>query len=138
MTTGELPAPKSRKETYLGKAAGMDIEKLPVPASREELYLNAIAENGGGGGTTYTAGDGIDITNNTISVDTDTIQPKLTAGTNITISADNTISATSGSSITVVQTTGSSTTDVMSQKAVTDITGNIETALNAINNGTGV
>lgn len=37
----------------------------------------------------------------------------------------------------VVQITGTSTTDVMSQKAVTDIIGDVETALNAINNGTG-
>jgi hypothetical protein len=50
---------------------------------------------GGGGGTTYTAGDGIDITDDTISVDTDTIQEKLTAGTGIDIT-DNTISATGG------------------------------------------
>ena len=35
----------------------------------------------------------------------------------------------------VVQTTGQSTTDVMSQKAVTDIIGDIESALHAINNG---
>lgn len=46
-----------------------------------------------GGGSSYTAGDGIDISNNEISVDTTTIQPKLTAGTNITIDADNVISA---------------------------------------------
>lgn len=38
---------------------------------------------------------------------------------------------------TVVQTTGSSTASVMSQKAVTDIIGNVEAALNVINNGTG-
>lgn len=36
---------------------------------------------------------------------------------------------------TVSQTTGQSTTDVMSQKAVTDIIGDIETALHIINNG---
>lgn len=36
---------------------------------------------------------------------------------------------------TVVQTTGQSETDVMSQKAITDILGNIESALNIINNG---
>lgn len=35
----------------------------------------------------------------------------------------------------VVQTTGQSITDVMSQKAVTDIIGDIESALHAINNG---
>jgi hypothetical protein len=37
-----------------------------------------------------------------------------------------------GSSINVVQTTGSSTTDVMSQAAVTDIIGGIETLLSNI------
>lgn len=74
-------------------------QDLPEPANRTEEYLNAIAQNtaGGGGGGSYTAGDGIDITDNTISVDTDTIQEKLTAGTNITIS-DNVISATGGGS----------------------------------------
>ena len=40
-----------------------------------------------------------------------------------------------GSTINVVQTTGQSTTDVMSQKAVTDIIGDVESALNIINNG---
>lgn len=74
----------------------------------------------GGGGSSYTAGEGIDITDNEISVDTETIQPKLTAGTNITIDANNVISAEGSSSINVVQTTGTSITDVMSQKAVTD------------------
>lgn len=38
---------------------------------------------------------------------------------------------------TVVQTTGQSTTDVMSQKAVTDIIGNVETILQTLNSGTG-
>lgn len=49
----------------------------------------------GGGGTTYTAGTGIDITDDTISVDTSTIQEKLTAGTGIDIT-DNVISASGG------------------------------------------
>lgn len=40
-----------------------------------------------------------------------------------------------GSTINVVQTTGQSTEDVMSQKAVTDIIGNVESLLNVINNG---
>lgn len=38
---------------------------------------------------------------------------------------------------TVVQTTGQSTTDVMSQKAVTDIIGNVETILQTLNSGNG-
>lgn len=93
----DLPAPKSRKEEYLATAAGMTGIELPEPASREEIYLDAIAQGGGGGGgSAYTAGDGIDITNNEISVDTETIQPKLTAGTNITIDENNVISAEGG------------------------------------------
>ena len=46
-----LPNPESRKEAYLAKASGMTVENLPEPASREEQYLNAIAQGGGGGGT---------------------------------------------------------------------------------------
>lgn len=117
----------------------------------------------GGGGTSYTAGDGITIADDTISVDTTTIQEKLTAGANIQISAENEISATDttysaftgtdgqtagvaglvpapattdadkflksdgtwgtagGGSVTPVQTTGTSTTDVMSQNATTSM-----------------
>ena len=41
------------------------------------------------------------------------------------------------SNITPVQTTGQSTTDVMSQKAVTDIIGDVETILRTLNSGTG-
>lgn len=121
--------------------------------------------------TTYTAGNGLDLTGTTFSVDTTEVATKsdlggkqntLTAGTNITIS-DDTISATDttylaftgtdgqtagtsglvpapattdadkflksdgtwdvagGSSINVVQTTGTSTTDVMSQDATTKL-----------------
>ena len=63
----------------------------------------------GGGGTEYTAGDGIDITNNVISIDNfeglvdelahlnEDKQDVLTAGENITI-VDNVISASGGSS----------------------------------------
>ena len=46
-------------------------------------------------------------------------QPKLSAGTNITIDANNVISAEGGGGVNVVQTTGTSTADVMSQDAVT-------------------
>lgn len=44
----------------------------------------------------------------------------------------------SGDIPTVVQTTGQSTTDVMSQKTVTDIIGDIETILQTLTTGTGV
>lgn len=115
-----LPDPASREESYLAKAAGMDVTIPEKPESRVEQYLEAIAEGGGGGGGSYSAGTGIDIANNTISVDTDTIQEKLTAGTGIDIT-NNTISATGGGGPTVVQTTGTSTTDVMSQNATTSM-----------------
>lgn len=65
---------------------------------------NLIAQIGQG--TTYTAGTGIDITEDVISVDTTSIQEKLTAGDNITISegvisaADTTYTAGEGIDIT--------------------------------------
>lgn len=97
----DLPNPESRKEAYLAKAAGMDVEIPEQPESRLEQYLEAIAE--GGGGATYTAGDGIDITNDTISVDTNTIQEKLTAGDGISI-ADDIIKATNTGKARVLTT----------------------------------
>ena len=45
--------------------------------------------------------------------------------------------ATGGGGPEVVQTTGESTTSVMSQKAVTDIIGDVETILVTLNSGTG-
>ena len=48
--TEELPTPESREELYLAKAAGESVE-VPTPESRKELFLNAIAQGGGGGGT---------------------------------------------------------------------------------------
>lgn len=128
----------------------------------DRWYERKALGGGGGGGTSYTAGTGITIDEDTISVDDTTVQMKLTAGSNISIS-DGTISATDttysnfvgtdgtaggtaglvpapttsdtdkylksdgtwstvsggGSSVTVVQTTGTSTTDVMSQNATT-------------------
>lgn len=57
-------------------------------------------------------------------------QDILIAGQNIHIAEDGkTISA---DGVTVAQTTGQSTTTVMSQKAVTDLIGNVETALSNI------
>ena len=98
--TETLPEPESRKESYLAKAAGMTVETLPTPASREELYLNAIAQGGGGGGTS----DFNDLTN----------RPKYN-GTAMTGETDIPVAPT------VVQTTGMSETDVMSQDATTNM-----------------
>lgn len=66
MTT-DLPEPKSRKESYLAKAAGMSVTIPEEPESRLEQYLDAIAKGGGGGGGSYSAGNAITIENNTIS-----------------------------------------------------------------------
>ena len=65
---------------------------------------------GGGGGSTYTAGDGIDITNDVISV---------------TGKVDT-------SAITTTITSSSTDAQVPSAKAVYDIVGNIETLLSKI------
>lgn len=110
-----LPTPESRVESYLAKAAGEDVTIPEKPLSRLEQYLDAIAEGGGGGGGTS---DFNDLNN----------RPKyngtaMTGDTNIPVAP------------TVVQVTGSSTTNVMSQKAVTDIIGDVESALHTVNNG---
>lgn len=77
--------------------------------------------------TTYTAGNGLNLTGTEFSADTTVLatqtdlagkQNTLTAGAGIDITND-VISATGGGGPTVVQTTGTSTTDVMSQNAVT-------------------
>lgn len=102
------------KQHYRWDFIGLSTDTKPTPATSEKVvdgstfYCSDTSKlyvyckdnwyerkplGGGGGGTTYTAGDGINISDDTISVDTTTIQPKLTAGSNINIS-DNTISST--------------------------------------------
>lgn len=118
LSTDTKPTPETNDRVANGSTFYCsDNSKLYV-WYKDQWYEKTVS--GGGGGGSYTAGDGIDITNNTISVDTDTIQEKLTAGTGIDITG-NTISATGGSGPTVVQTIGSSTTDVMSQNATTSM-----------------
>lgn len=90
-----------RMATVLGKhIAGYD--KRP-DNTRVDRVLGVDAQGdvrwsknipGGGGGESYTAGNGISISDeNVISADTSVVQPKLTAGTNVTISDQNVISA---------------------------------------------
>lgn len=62
-----------------------------------------------GGGSSYTAGTGIDITSDVISVDTSVVQEKLTAGQNITIDSDGVISAAGGGESNVFIATVNST-----------------------------
>lgn len=76
----------------------------------------------------------------TWTVQTRDMGPKLAAGSGASVSYSNgtyTVSATGGGSVNVVQTTGQSTKDVMSQKAVTDLVGNVEAILQTLNSGDG-
>lgn len=69
--SGENLTPITRKEMFLAKAAGMDVE-TPEPITREEMFLSKISGGGSGGGNvviqpltitengTYTAEDGVD------------------------------------------------------------------------------
>lgn len=67
---------------------------VPAPATTDEgEFLKADGTWATPPGTTYTAGTGIDITNNIIAIDNTVVQEKLTAGSNISISGA-TISAT--------------------------------------------
>ena len=69
-----------------GVPSGMTVELV-------DFGIHSVTGEGGGGGI-YNAGEGIiiDEPNRVISVDTDTIQEKLTAGTGITIDNDGVIS----------------------------------------------
>ena len=91
-------------------------------------------------GPTYTAGSGIDITNNAISVDTTVIQEKLVAGANISIgtvsSVPNTISVT-GMPV-LYSTQGQNTDGAVTQKLFTDTVGDVEAILQRLNSGNGV
>lgn len=162
LSTDTKPTPETSEKVVDGSTFYCsDTSKLYVFCGSNWYERKPLG--GGGGGTSYTAGTGINIADDTISVDTTTIQEKLTAGTNITIS-DNTISATDttysnfvgtdgtaagtaglvpapattdagkflkadgtwdtaggGGGPTVVQTTGTSTTDVMSQNATSSL-----------------
>lgn len=135
--TEEL-TPESRKEAFLAKAAGESVE-TPTPESREEYFLNKIAEGGGGGTSDFDS-----LTNrpkyNNATMTKDTNIPEVidtaftgtdgtSAGTTGLVPAPATTDAgkflkadgtwdTAGGA-TVVQTKGTSTTDVMSQNAVT-------------------
>lgn len=48
--------PITRREVFLAKAAGQDVE-TPTPVTREEVFLDAIANGGGGGLPAVTAAD---------------------------------------------------------------------------------
>ena len=104
---------------YLDENGNYDTATLVLPQKSGTL---ATLDDIPGGGGSYTAGSGIDITNDVISVDTTTIQSKLTAGANIQING-NTISATdtnttysAGSGLNLNGTTFSADTTVLQEK----------------------
>ena len=81
LSTDEKPTPATSDKVVDGSTFYCsDNSKLYV-FCKDQWYEKTAT---GGGGTSYTAGTGINISEDTISVDTTTIQPKLTAGTNIT------------------------------------------------------
>lgn len=107
LSTDQKPTPATSPKVVDGSTFYCsDNSKLYVWC-KTQWYEKTVS--GGGGGTTYTAGDGITIADSTISVDTTTIQPKLTAGSGIDItaneiSADTTVlqpKLTAGSNITI-------------------------------------
>lgn len=92
LSTDTKPTPETSEKVVDGSTYYCsDTSKLYVYC--KDNWYERKSLGGGGGGTTYTAGDGINITSDVISVDQTTIQGKLTAGSNISISG-NTISAT--------------------------------------------
>lgn len=96
LSTDTKPTPETSEKVVDGSTYYCsDTSKLYVYC--KDNWYERKSLGGGGGGTTYTAGEGIDITSDVISVDQTTIQGKLTAGSGIDIT-DDIISATGGSS----------------------------------------
>lgn len=119
-------------DTTLGGSNAAD----NVVASQKAI--KAYVDAHGGGGTTYTAGSGIDITNNVISVD-GVSSSEVTLATVATTGAYSDLTGTP--SLSGYQTTSNLVTSVSSQstdsqypsaKLFYDTVGNIETLLAAI------
>ena len=111
LSTDTKPTPETSEKVVNGSTFYCsDVSKLYVFCDGTWYERKSL-----GGGASYTAGEGIDIEDNTISVDTNTIQSKLTAGDNITIS-DDTIAATdttytAGTNVSISDTNVISATD---------------------------
>lgn len=121
LSTDTKPTPETSEKVVNGSTFYCsDNSKLYVFCDGTWYERKALGGGGGGGGS-YTAGNGIDITDDTISVDTTTIQEKLTAGSNVTIS-DNTISATDTtySAFTGTDGTAAGTAGLVPAPATTD------------------
>ena len=120
LNTHPIYADRAEKDAAGNTIATTYQEKLTAGTGITIDSSNVISATGGGGGSTYTAGNGIDITSDVISVQVTSpnagdivtldcdghlvdsgvapsdLQPKLTAGSNITIDANNVISASGG------------------------------------------
>lgn len=96
ITNNTISATDTTYQDFAGATSGAAGTSglVPAPAAGDEgKFLKGDGTWDDAAGSTYTAGSGIDITNDVISVDTTVVQEKLTAGTNIQING-NTISAT--------------------------------------------
>lgn len=78
---------KDQVDTLLGAKQNTLVAGTNIQIAADGVTISATD-------TTYSAGTGLDLNDTTFSVDTTAIQPKLTAGSNITIDANNEISAT--------------------------------------------
>lgn len=99
MATDLPDTPESREESYLADIAGQDVELPEKPLSRKEQYLAYIAENGGGGGGGTSNFNQLSnrpkYNGATMTGDTSIPEVKTySAGSNVSISSGNVISAT--------------------------------------------
>lgn len=78
----------SAPKCTLTEGPNVNIIGITDPSTKTTNYTVSATD------TTYSAGSGLDLDGTEFSVDTTVVQPKLTAGTNINIDANNKISAT--------------------------------------------
>lgn len=140
LSTDEKPTPEDSELVTDGSTYYCsDTSKLYI-WYKDQWY----EKSGSGGGATYTAGNGLTLTGTEFSVNTSTIatqddlttglatkQDTLTAGDNITITSG-VISATT---VTVDSELSSVSTNPVQNAVIYAAIGDIESALNTINNG---
>lgn len=122
LSTDTKPTPETSEKVVDGSTFYCsDTSKLYV-FCKTRWYERKALGGGGGGGTSYTAGNGIDITDDIISVDSEVVQDKLIAGSNVSISAQNVISATDTtySAFTGTDGTAAGTAGLVPAPATTD------------------
>lgn len=129
---------QERDAEHAGRVAGDDLingkigDLADLETEAKDNLVAAINEAAAGGKAEWGYIEGTLTDQEDLAEALNEKQHVLTAGANITI-VDNVISANGGGAgVEVVQTTGQSTTAVMSQKAVTDLVGNIENLLRTL------